>query len=73
MSLNEREFTVSLRRNLLLFSTSLSIFLLANGVDCMRLAPCLNRLVIAVHMDHILRGLTGDLWSPKHFGVNGLL
>ena len=34
------------------------------------LTPCLNSLVIAVHMEYLLRGMTGDLWSPKHFGVS---
>lgn len=34
------------------------------------LTPCLNSLAIAVHMEYLLRGMTGDLWSPKHFGVS---
>lgn len=35
------------------------------------LTPCLSSLVIAVHMEYLLRGMAGDLWSPKLFGVSG--
>lgn len=37
----------------------------------LNLTLCLNSLVIAVHMEYLLRGTTGDLWSPKNFGVSG--